>query len=60
MDRLEVHLAGEQEVDVVEFAVALERRLQGDAHRVFDKARLQVRVLDDEELVRPLEQLVDR
>src|SRR3954451_5441834 len=60
MDRLEVELARENEVAVVQLGVALERRLQGDPHRVLDEARLQMRMLDDEELVRPLQQLVDR
>ena len=33
---------------------------QRDPHRVLDEARLQVRVLDHEQLVGPLQQLVDR
>ena len=51
----------EQEVAVVELRVAARaRRCSEIAHRVLDEARLQVRVLDDEELVGPLQQLVDR
>ena len=38
----------------------VEDALERDAHRVLDEARLQVRVLDDEQLVGPLEELVDR
>ena len=38
----------------------LERALDREPHGVLDEAGLQVRVLDDEELVRPLQQLVDR
>ena len=60
VDRLEVHLARVEEVRVGEIRVLLERRLQSDAHGVLDEARLQVRMFDDEELVRPLQQLVDR
>src|SRR6266545_5149346 len=60
MDRLEVELACQQEVRVLELLVALERRVQRDPYRVLDEARLQVCVLDDEELVRPFQQLVDR
>src|SRR5580765_7253965 len=60
MDRLEVELARQDEVIVVQLGVALEGRLERDAHRVLDEARLQMRVLDDEELVRPLQELVDR
>src|SRR6185436_1887246 len=60
MDRLEVELAGEDEVIVVQLGVALECRLKRDAHRVLHEAWLQMRMLDDEELVRPLQELVDR
>ena len=38
----------------------VEDALQGDAHGVLDEARLQVSVLDDEQLIGPLQQLVDR
>ena len=40
--------------------VAVERLLERDADRVLDEARLEVCVLDDEELVGALQQLVDR
>src|SRR5438105_5744877 len=60
VNRLEVQLARENEVAVVQGHVALERRLERDPHRVLDEAGLQMRVLDDEELVGPLQQLVDR
>ena len=52
--------AREQEVVVVELGERVERALSASAHGVLDEARLQVRVLDDEELVGPLQQLVDR
>ena len=42
-----------------ELGVRAERLAQRDAHGVLDEAGLEVRVLDDEQLVRPLEQLVD-
>ena len=60
MDRLEVELAREHEVVVREVGELVEDALQRDADGVLDEARLQVRVLDDEELVRALQQLVDR
>ena len=60
MDRLEVDLAREDEVAVGQIRQRLERALHRQPDRVLDEARLQVRVLDDEELVRPLQQLVDR
>src|SRR2546427_10307882 len=60
MDRLEVELAREHEVFVLELRVALQRRLQGDPDRVLDKTGLEVSMLDNEQLVRPLQQLVDR
>ena len=41
-------------------AYGLERLLQRDADGVLDEARLEVRVLDDEQLVGALQQLVDR
>src|SRR5438093_9316668 len=58
VDRLEVQLPREDEVAVVERGVAVERLLERDPHRVLDEARLEVRMLDDEQLVGPLEQLV--
>ena len=60
VDRLEVDLPREQEVFVVELRQRVERVAQRMAHGVLDEAGLQVRVLDDEQLVRPLEQVVDR
>ena len=60
MDRLEVELAGEEEVRVVELRIRVECRLQRMAHGVLHEAGLQVRVLDDEQLVRALEELVHR
>ncbi len=59
VDRLQVDLAGEQEVRVVERRVGRECPLQREPHGVLHEARLEVCVLDDEELVRALEQLVD-
>ena len=60
VDRLEVDLAREHEVAVGEVGQRLERALEREADGVLDEARLQVRVLDDEQLVGPLQQLVDR
>ena len=60
VDRLQVHLAGLDEVGVAEIGVRLERLLQRDADGVLDEARLEVGMLDHEQLVGPLEQLVDR
>ena len=48
------------EVAVVEPGQLVEDALERDAYGVLDEPRLQVRVLDDEQLVRPLEELVDR
>ena len=59
MDRLEVHLAGQDEVVVRQVGVAVERALDHEPHRVLDEAGREVGVLDDEELVRALEELVD-
>src|SRR5205085_11887012 len=56
----EVQLLREQEVAVVEARIAVDRRLQREPHRVLDEPRLEVRMLDDEELVGTLEQLVYR
>src|SRR5207249_5851514 len=60
MDRLEVELAREHEILVLQLRIAVERRLQRDPDRVLDETGLEMRMLHDEELVRPLEQLVDR
>ena len=60
VDRLEVDLAGEEEVTVGELRHRVEGALEREPHRVLDEARLQVRMLDDEQLVGPLQQLVDR
>src|SRR5262249_2812173 len=60
VDRLEVDLAREEEVAVVELGVLGERLAQRDADGVLDEARLEVRVLDDKGLVGPLQELVDR
>ena len=60
VDRLQVDLAREEEVGVVEARIAVDDALEREAHGVLDEARLQMGVLDDEQLVRPLEQLVDR
>ena len=59
VDRLEIDLAREDEVAVVEAGVAVERLLERCANRVLDEAGLQVRVLDDEQLVRALQQRID-
>ena len=59
VDRLEVDLPREEEVRVVE-RVRLECPPQRQPHRVLDEARVRVRLLDDVELVRPLEQPVNR
>ena len=60
VDGLEVDLLREQEVGVIELRQRLERVPEGMAYRVLHEARLQVRMLDDEELVGSLEQIVDR
>ena len=60
VDRLEVDLLREQEVVVVELRKRVERVAERVAHGVLDEAGLEVRVLDDEQLVRPLQQVVDR
>ena len=61
VDRLEVHLARVDEVALAELApVPLEDAPDHDADRVLDEAGLEMRVLDDEQLVGPLEQRVDR
>ena len=59
MNRLEIDLAREEEVGVVQIPERLQGRGERDPDGVLDEARLQVGVLDDEELVRPLQQLVD-
>jgi hypothetical protein len=48
VDRLEVDLLRMDEVAVVEIGKLVEDALQRDSHGVFDEARLEVRVLDDE------------
>jgi hypothetical protein len=60
VDRLEVHLARVEEVCVCEIRQGVERALEREPHRVLDEPWLQVCVLDDEQLVGPLQQLVDR
>jgi glycerol-3-phosphate acyltransferase PlsY len=60
VNRLQVHLAREQEVAVAEPGVGRQGVAQRDPHGVLDEARLQMRVLHDEQLVGPLQQLVDR
>ena len=60
VDRLEVDLARQQEVAVTELGVALECAGEREADGVLDEARLQVRVLDDEQLVGTLQQCVHR
>ena len=59
VDRLEVELPGEQEVAVRELGVVVERGGERVTNGVLDEARLEMRMLDDEQLVGPLEQLVD-
>src|SRR5205809_3473395 len=56
---LEVHLACEQEVGAPERRIGVERASEREPNRVLDEARLEMRVLDDEELVGAFEQLVD-
>src|SRR5207244_4383925 len=53
-------LAREDEVAVVEARVGVEDALEREPHGVLDEPWLEVRVLDDEELVGPLQELVDR
>jgi hypothetical protein len=60
VDRLQVDLPRVREVAVGETGVELEHARERVPDRVLDEARLQVRVLDDEELVRTLQQRVDR
>src|SRR6266545_6319821 len=60
VDGLEIDLARVEEVLVGELGEPLERRRERHAHGVLDEARLQMRVLDDEQLVRPLQERVDR
>ena len=60
MNRLEVDLFREQEVVVVELRQGVEGVAQRVTHRVFDEAGLQMRMLHDEELVRPFQEVVDR
>src|SRR5581483_8106783 len=60
VDRLEVDLLRVHEVPLVELRIAVEDAFEREPDGVLDEARLQVRVLDDEQLVRALHQLVDR
>jgi hypothetical protein len=60
VDGLEVDLPREDEVVVSQLGQFVEDALERDPHRVLDEARLEVRVLDDEQLVGTLEELVDR
>ena len=60
MNRLEIDLAREDEVVVAEARHLVEQSLHGHAHGVLHEPRLEVRVLDDEELVGPLQELEDR
>ena len=60
MDGLQVDLPRPEEVAGVQRRIGLERVLERDPYRVLDEARLEVCMLDDEQLVRPLQQLVDR
>src|SRR5207245_9331954 len=55
VDRLQVDLSRVDEVLGRELGVALERRGERDADGVLHEARLQVRMLDDEQLVRTLQ-----
>ena len=57
VDRLEVHLAGQHEVVVLELGLDPEELCERDAHGVLDETRAEMSVLHDEELVRPLEEL---
>src|SRR4029453_10060110 len=59
VDRLQVHLPREDEVRVVQRRIRLEQVTERGPHRVLDEPRLEVRVLDDEQLVGPLQELVD-
>ena len=60
VDRLEVQLAREHEVVVAERRIPVGDGLQRVPHGILDEARLKMRVLDDEQLVRALEKLVHR
>ena len=60
VDRLEVHLAREHEVVVGEARHLVEQALERDANGVLHEARLQVRMLHDEQLVGALEELEHR
>src|SRR5215211_4519128 len=60
VDRLEVDLARQDEVVVPKTVDFRERGPDHEPNRVLDEARREVRVLDDEELVRTLQKLVDR
>ena len=58
VDRLVVHLGRADERLVGEVGVHVERAREDPAHDVFDELRIVMRFVDDEELVRPLEQIV--
>ena len=60
VDRLEVDLAREDEVVVGEPRHLVQQALEGDANGVLDEPRLQVRMLDHEQLVGTLEELEHR
>ena len=60
MDRLEVDLAREHEVVVREPRHLVEQALERDADGVLDEPRLEMGVLDDEQLVGALEELEHR
>src|SRR5918994_3821268 len=60
VDRLQVDLAREEEVSIAQCRIGVQHSLQREADRVLHEARLEVRVLDDEQLVRALEELEDR
>ena len=60
VDRLEVPLTREHEVAVVEAGHRREQLLERDADGVLDEARMPMRLLDDVQLVGPLQELVDR
>src|SRR4029450_10770469 len=59
-DRLEVRLAGEDEVAVGQRGIGIEGPLHHMSDAVLDESGLQVGVLDDKELVGPLQELEDR
>jgi signal transduction histidine kinase len=60
VDGLQVDLPREDEIVVGERGIRVEDALERKPNRVLDEPGLEMCVLDDEELVRPLEELVDR